>query len=123
MFQDRESWLVSSEKQYIYNYFNSSRRVLGTTQPPVQCIMELLCFGSSGRGVNLSHLRPSNAETKNKWSCVSFPQTRLYDMQTYTFTLTITELEQSKMLVCCAALYSYILRIFHSVNMAVSCGK
>jgi len=100
---------VSSEEQNIYNYFNSSMRVLGTTQHSVQYMLGLLCFGSSGRGVNLNHLRPSNAEAKNKRRYVSIPQTRLYDMQTDNFALTIAELEHSKMPTCSTLLLAILL--------------
>lgn len=100
---------MSSEEQYIYNYFKSSGRVLETTQPHLQYKIGLLCFGSSGRGVNLNHLRPTNVEAKNKWSYVSIRQTRLYHMQTDKFTLTITELGQNKMFVCCALLLAILL--------------
>jgi hypothetical protein len=49
------------------------RAALGPTQPPIQCVPEVLSPEAKRPGREADHLPPSSAEVKNVWSYASTP--------------------------------------------------
>jgi hypothetical protein len=60
-----DSWLEPGISLFTTAY----RTTLGSTQPPLQCIL-----GVKWPGCEADHSPPSSAEVKNAWSCTSTPQ-------------------------------------------------
>jgi hypothetical protein len=66
-----------------------SRPVLGSTQPPIEWVPEILCLGVKWLGLESDSSLPSSAEVKNVWSYTDTPHLRLQLKHRDNFTFTL----------------------------------
>jgi hypothetical protein len=63
----------SQQMEEIFLYSTVSRQPLGSTQPPIHCVLQAISLGVKRPECEADHLPPSSAKAKNGGAIPTFP--------------------------------------------------